>query len=100
MRTRQDFILSSIRRALENAIDDVGYRAVYVGVACEVFPDACSPADVSVVQPATSRQPLTFDQARQLAAIAWDLLEAINQFGYDTVYFGVGCQVFDRAITP
>jgi len=100
MRTRQAFILSSIRRALENAIEDLGYPAVYLGVACQVFADAFAPEGASIALPEPRGTTMTPDQERQMATIKWDLLEAIDQFGYDTVYFGVGCPVFDRAINP
>lgn len=100
MYTRETFILNSIRRALENAIADCGYVAVYLGVACEVFPDARSPDGGTVVPPEASGAPLTPDQERRITTLRLDVLGAIDQFGYDVVYFGVGCPVFDRAIDP
>jgi len=100
MRTRQAFILSSIRRALENAIEDLGYPAVYLGVACQVFADALSPDGGAVFRPEVSMATLTQDQERRITTMRLDLLEAIEQFGYDTVYFGIGCPVFDRSIDP
>ena len=29
-----------------------------------------------------------------------DILDAIEEFGYEAVYFGVGCEVFPDAVDP
>jgi hypothetical protein len=39
-------------------------------------------------------------QARVFQSLIADLLDAIDEFGYEAVYFGVGCEVFPDAIDP
>ena len=34
------------------------------------------------------------------AGLIHDLLDAIEEFGYEAVYFGVGCEVFPDAVDP
>jgi len=39
-------------------------------------------------------------QARIFHSLIYDLLDAIDEFGYEAVYFGVGCEVFPDAVNP
>jgi len=39
-------------------------------------------------------------QARIFRSLIADLLDAIEEFGYEAVYFGVGCEVFPDAVDP
>ena len=39
-------------------------------------------------------------QARIFKSLIYDLLDAIDEFGYEAVYFGVGCEVFPDAVDP
>jgi hypothetical protein len=39
-------------------------------------------------------------QARIFYSLKQDLLDAIEEFGYEAVYFGVGCEVFPDAVNP
>jgi hypothetical protein len=39
-------------------------------------------------------------QARLFHSLKQDLLDAIDEFGYEAVYFGVGCEVFPDAVNP
>jgi len=39
-------------------------------------------------------------QARIFHSLIQDLLDAIDEFGYEAVYFGVGCEVFPDAVDP
>jgi hypothetical protein len=39
-------------------------------------------------------------QRRIFESLKYDLLEAIEEFGYEAVYFGVGCEVFPDAVDP
>ena len=34
------------------------------------------------------------------ASLIHDLLDAIDEFGYEAVFFGVGCEVFPDAADP
>lgn len=37
---------------------------------------------------------------RIFGSLIHDLLDAIEEFGYEAVYFGVGCEVFPDAVDP
>jgi hypothetical protein len=37
---------------------------------------------------------------RVFACLIHDMLDAIDEFGYEAVYFGVGCEVFPEVIDP
>lgn len=39
-------------------------------------------------------------QARIFKGLCYDLSLAIDEFGYEAVYFGVGCEVFPDAVDP
>jgi len=39
-------------------------------------------------------------QRRIFESLKFDLLDAIEEFGYEAVYFGVGCEVFPDAVNP
>lgn len=37
---------------------------------------------------------------RIFKSLVYDLHDAIDEFGYEAVYFGVGCEVFPDAVDP
>lgn len=39
-------------------------------------------------------------QARIFKGLLYDLQMAIDEFGYEVVYFGVGCEAFPDAVDP
>jgi hypothetical protein len=51
-------------------------------------------------QPQEGAESLEARQKRIFYSLKHDLLDAIDEFGYEAVYFGVGCEVFPDAVDP
>jgi hypothetical protein len=99
--TRQTRIFTSLIRETQAVIDHCGYARVYFAVACEVFPEAMPEW---LLRPG-ARMPATTAtdeaQCRRLCkGLMYDYLSAIDEFGYEAVYFGVGCVAFPEAVDP
>jgi len=92
-------IFHSLVRDTQAVIRQCGYPYVYFGVACEVFDDAASdkPLWVETGEPSPASEA---DCARLCHGLRYDYLDAIDEFGYEAVYFGVGCVAFPEAVDP
>jgi hypothetical protein len=55
-------------------------------------------AAIHYAEPLRSGEPPEARQARLFKAAIYDLLLLMYEFGYEAVYFGVGCEVFPDAV--
>jgi predicted DNA repair protein MutK len=99
--TWQEQVFAALITDTRTTIALCGYPHVYYAVACHVFADDVGDdmtraADWLASQ--SARAPTVC--VRRCAALCTSYAMAMDWFGYEAVYFGVGCVVFPEAVDP